>query len=248
MSSPRRKPATTPAGTRSPGSWQCPGGNVRVAMSGIRGDERHRGVTTRDAWCRRSVDIVHRVVRSARRQSLGTDRSRHLRRDGRRLSPRGHEVRGRRPAGRVGDDGPVGPLSLLGGPAPPGCVARRSLVLPRSGPLRCREGGSSVRETARLAELRAVPSVGQPGERRDRTPKSVNGFDPAELVVGPGRGLEGCLSPRCRDRVVLPVVVEPGYRALSKTGAQEFERADAVHDRTTSEGGIHGPGSRGEPG
>jgi len=79
-------------------------------------------------------------------------------------------------------------LSPLGGPAPPGCVPRRSLVLPRSGPLRCREGGSSVREATSLAEIGAVPSVGQPGERRDRTPESLNAFSRAELVVGPGRG------------------------------------------------------------
>jgi len=177
--------ASTSSGRRTPTAV------ARRPSSGIRGDERHRAVTTKDAWCRRAVDIVHWVVRSARRQSLGTDRSRHLRRDGRRLSPRGHKVHDRRLKGRVGDDGPVGPLSPLGGPAPPGCVPRRSLVLPRSGQLRCREGGPSVREATRRAEIGGVPSVGQPGERRHRTPESVNGFDPAELVVGPGRGPRG---------------------------------------------------------
>jgi len=40
----------------------------------------------------------------------------------------------------------------------------------------------------------------------------------------------------------------PGYTALSETGAHQFERADAAQDHTTSEGGIHGPESRGRPG
>jgi len=162
-----------------------------MAMSGMWGDERRRGVTTRETpWCRRrprprSAGLS--VGTSARTQSLGPDLRPHHRRDGRRLSPRRHEVQDRRLAGRLGDDGPDGPPSPLGGPAPPGCVPRRSLVLLRSGPLRCREGGPTVREATSLAEIGAVPSVGQPGERRHRTPESLNAFCEAELVFGPGR-------------------------------------------------------------
>jgi len=59
---------------------------------------------------------------------------------------------------------------------------------PSIGPTRMPGAGTDVHEAARHAEFGAVPSVGQPGERRDRTPESVNAFDPAELVVGPGRG------------------------------------------------------------
>jgi len=32
------------------------------------------------------------------------------------------------------------------------------------------------------------------------------------------------------------------------TGAHDFERASAADDHTTSEEGLHGPESRGEPG
>jgi hypothetical protein len=72
------------------------------------------------------------------------------------------------------------------------------------------DAGREDRASARHPEVGAVPCVGQPGERRHRTPKSLNGFDPAELVVGPGRGgRKGRLSPRGRDRVVRHVVVEP---------------------------------------
>jgi len=50
------------------------------------------------------------------------------------------------------------------------------------------DAGREDRASARHPEIGAVPSIGSPGERRHRTPKSLNGFDPAELVVGPGRG------------------------------------------------------------
>jgi len=159
-----------------------------TAVSGIRGDECHRGLTRETPWCRRrfrprSAGLSIRTPAESRTGHQSTPPKRWST-----FSPRRHEVQDRRRGGRLSDDGPDGPLSPLGGPAPPGCVPRRSLVLPRSGPLRCREGGPTVREAARRAEIGAVPSVGQPGERRHRTPKSLNGFDPAELVVGPGRG------------------------------------------------------------
>jgi len=186
-----------------------------MAVAGIRGDERHRAVTTKDAWCRRAVDIVHRVVRSARRQSLGPDASRHHRRDGRRLcssTPRGAGSS----AGRSLPEMPVPTVpSPRGDLSPPGCVRRRSLVLPRSGPLRCREGGPSVCEAARRAEIGEVSSVGSAttphaGER-ERLLSSR-----ARRRPGTG-GRKGRLSPRGRDRVVGHVVVEPGSRALSET-------------------------------
>jgi len=112
-----------------------------MAMSGIPGDERRRGVTT-DAVVPTSpptsfTGSFSRNVRTPAESRTGPRP--HHRRDGRRLSPRRHEVQDRRLAGRLGDDGPDGPPGPRGGPAPPGCVPRRSLVLPRSGPLRCRE-------------------------------------------------------------------------------------------------------------
>jgi hypothetical protein len=66
-------------------------------------------------------------------------------------------------------------------------------------------------------------------------------------------GRKGRLSPRGRDRVVVHVVEETRIHGslgdpLSETGAHDFERADAAHDHTASEGGLHGPESRGEPG
>jgi len=183
MSSPRRKPATTSGGTRSPGSWQCPG---------FGGDERRRGVTRETPWCRRrsrprSPGLS--VGTSERPLGLGPHLRPHHRRDGRRLSPRRHEVQDRRLAGRLADDGPDGPPGPRHGPAPPGCVPRRSLVLPRSGPLRCRE---PVHERS----LRRAPGRDRRGslrrfgrrQRRHRTPESVNAFYKAELVFGPGRG------------------------------------------------------------
>jgi len=49
--------------------------------------------------------------------------------------------------------------------------------------------GTDASARLRPAEIGAVPpSVGQPGERRHPTPKSVNAFSEAEFVVGPGRG------------------------------------------------------------
>jgi len=44
------------------------------------------------------------------------------------------------------------------------------------------------------------------------------------------------------------VVEEPGFTALSETGAHDFERADAAHDHTESEEGIKGLESPGKPG
>jgi len=130
-------------------------------------------------------------------------------------------VQDRRRGGRFRDDGPDGPLSPRGGPAPPGCVPRRSLVLPRSGPRRCREGGPTVREAARRGEIGAVPSVGSAttphaGEReRLRSSRARR---------RPGTGSpKGRLSPRCRDHVVVHVAVEPGSRALSETPSRRPE-------------------------
>jgi len=47
-----------------------------------------------------------------------------------------------------------------------------------------REDRASARPRAEQRSARFPPSV----QRRHRTPESVNAFDPAELVVGPGRG------------------------------------------------------------
>jgi len=180
MSSPLRKPATTSGGTRSPGSWQCPGGNVRDPgrRASPRGDDRR---------------LVPTSLPTSFTGSFGphagrvSDLSRHHRRDGRRSLL--DATRCRIVGGEVAS--PMTVLSPLEVGVRSTTVSRqpdRQGVLPRSGPLRCREGGPTVREAARRAEIGAVPSVGQPGERRHRTPKSVNAVSEAELVVGPGRG------------------------------------------------------------
>jgi len=108
---------------------------------------------------------------------------------------------------------------------------------------------TDAREAAHLAEIGAVPSVGQPGRRRHRTPQSVNGFCKAELVVGPGRW--GGRDVSHQEAVTVSSFTwwwRPGFTALSETGAHDFERADAAEDHTTSEGGSHGPESPGMPG
>jgi len=111
-------------------------------------------------------------------------------------------------------------------------------------------GGRTERpEATRLAEIGGVPSVGQPGERRHRTPESLNAFSEAELVFGPGRGALRDVSHE--EAVTMSSFTwwwRPGFTALSETGVHDFERADAAHDHTTSEEGIQGPGSRAEPG
>jgi len=108
---------------------------------------------------------------------------------------------------------------------------------------------TDVCEATRLAEIGAVPSVGQPGERRHRTPKSLNAFYTAELVVGPGRGVWRDVSHQ--EAVTVSSFTwrrRPGFTALSETGAHDFERADATQDHTTSEEGIQGTESPGKPG
>jgi len=165
-----------------------------MAVAGIRGDERRRGVTTRETpWCRRrprprSPGFSHGT--SERALGLGPHLRPHHRRDGRRLlRRRRHEVHDRRLAGRLSDDGPDGPPGPRGGPAPPGCVPRRSLVLPRSGPLRCREPVLK-RSRGHAPGRDRRGSFRRFGRRqlRQRTPQSVNAFYKAELVFGPGRG------------------------------------------------------------
>jgi len=109
---------------------------------------------------------------------------------------------------------------------------------------------TSVRYGERLAEIGAVPSVGSPGQRRHRTPQSVNAFYKAELVFGPGRGA-------WRDVSHLEAATMSwvtwwnetrihGY--LGDRSPEEFERAYAAQDNTTSEEGIQGPESPGKPG
>jgi len=108
---------------------------------------------------------------------------------------------------------------------------------------------TDVREATRLAEIGGVPSVGQPGERRHRTPESLNAFYKAELVFGPGRGAVRDVSHR--EAVTVSSFTwwwRPGFTALSETGAHDFERADAAQDHTTSEEGIQGTESPGKPG
>jgi len=107
---------------------------------------------------------------------------------------------------------------------------------------------TDVREATRLAEIGGVPSVGQPGERRHRTPESLNAFYTAELVVGPGRGAGRDVSHQ--EAVTMSSFTwwrRPGFTALSETGVHQFERADAAHDHTTSEEGIQGTESPGKP-
>jgi len=115
-----------------------------MAMSGIWGrrasprsddDDRRRGADV-------APDLVHRVFHAERPNALWVSDLTYVRTTEGMADVcvrRRHEVHDRRLAGRLRDDGPDGPLCPRGGPAPPGCVPRRSLVLLRSGPLGCRE-------------------------------------------------------------------------------------------------------------
>jgi hypothetical protein len=211
MSSPHSEPLRSRAGPGRPahGSVQDPG-----RRASPRGDERDAVVPTSPPTS--FTGAFSRNVRTPAESRTGPRP--HHRRDGRRLSPRRHEVHDRRLAGRLGDSGRDGPPGPRHGPAPPGHVPRRSLVLPRSGPLRCRESvlkrsrghapGRDRRGSLRRATRRATtPHAGEPerllSSRARRRPGT--------------RGRKGRLSPQGRDRVVLHVVVEPGYRALSET-------------------------------
>jgi len=216
-----------------------------MAVAGIRGVQRRRGVTTttRRRGADVAPDLVHRVFRSERPNALRVSDLTSVRTtegmgdvslvDATRCMIVGWQVASEMTVETI--------LSLRGGPAPPGCVPWRSLVLPRSGPLRCREGGPSVREATRLAEIGAVPSVGQPGERRHRTPESVNAFSRAELVFGPGRGAVRDVSHR--EAVTVSSFTwwwRPGYRALSETLSRRPEPTTSsgpTRQRTTPPAG-----------
>jgi len=179
MSLPRREPPRRRAGPGRPAH-----GNDRDwgRRASPRGDDDEE-----TPWCRRrprprSPGLS--VGTSERPQSLGPDLVRTTEGMADVCVCRRHEPHDRRLAGRLADDGPDGPLSPRGGPAPPGCVPRRS-----RGPLRCwepvlkrspgqapgRDRGGSLRWAGRR-------------QRRHRTPQSVNAFYTAEFVFGPGRG------------------------------------------------------------
>jgi len=98
-------------------------------------DDRRRGADV-------APDLVHRVFHAERPNALWVSDLTSVRTTEGMADVcvrRRHEVHDRRLAGRLGDDGPDGPPGPRGGPAPPGCVPWRSLVLLRSGPLGCRE-------------------------------------------------------------------------------------------------------------
>jgi len=89
---------------------------------------------------------------------------------------------------------------------------------PSIGPTPMPGGRTERPEATRLAEIGGVPSVGQPGERRHRTPESLNAFSEAELVFGPGRGALRDVSHH--EAVTMSSFTwwrRPGYRALSET-------------------------------
>jgi len=170
---------------------------------------------------------------------------------------RRHEVHDRRLAGRLRDDGPDGPLCPRGDPAPPGCVPRRSLVLLRSGPLRCRE---SVLKRS----LGHAPGRDRRGSLRRATATAMtpHAREPERLLQSRARlrpgtmGQKGRLSPRGRDHVVVHVVEEPGYRALSETLSRRPEPTTSSgptrHTTTPparEDSTVRGlEGSQGEPG
>jgi len=165
-----------------------------MRTAGIRGVQRRRGVTTtkRRRGADVAPDLVHRVFRSERPNALWVSDLTDVRTTEGMADVcvrRRHEVHDRRLAGRLADDGPDGPPGPRGGPAPPGCVPRRSLVLPRSGPLRCREPVLK-RSRGHAPGRDRRGSFRRFGRRqlRQRTPQSVNAFYKAELVFGPGRG------------------------------------------------------------
>jgi len=110
---------------------------------------------------------------------------------------------------------------------------------------------TSVRYGERLAEIGAVPSVGSVGDSYDNAlAESVNAFYKAELVFGPGRGAWKDVSHL--EAATMSWVTWwnetriHGY--LGDRSPEEFERAYAAQDNTTSEPGIQGPESPGKPG
>jgi len=165
---------------------------------------------------------------------------------------RRHEVHDRRLAGRLGDDGPDGPPGPRGGPAPPGCVPRRSLVLLRSGPLGCRE--PVLKRPLRRASGRDRRG---PLRRFTGTATTPHASECERLLQSRARlrpgtgGLEGRLSPRGGDHVVGHVVERDPDSRLSRRPEPTSSSGPTLHKTTPparKESKVRSlQGSQGEP-
>jgi len=211
MSLPRREPLRSRAGPGGPahGGSRDPG-----RRASPRADERDAVVPTSPPISFTGSFGLH--VRTPAGSRTGPRP--HHRGDGRRLSRRRHEVHDRRLAGRLGDDGPDGPLSSRW----PGSAGVRSMAVSRSpsiGPTSM-PGGRTERPPGH------APGRDRRGSLRRATGRATtpHAGEPERLLssrarLRPGtRGRKGRLSPRGRDRVVVHVVEEPGRSPRLRAG------------------------------
>jgi len=229
-----------------------------MRTAGIRGDERRRGVTTtkRRRGADVAPDLVHRVFRSERPNALRVSDLTYVRTTEGMADVSLVDATSRMIVGwQVASEMTVQTvLSLLE-------VARL-----RRGAFHAGLSFSLDRAHSDAGSQYRRPRGHAPGRDRRGSLRRATGRattphagEPERLLSSrahrrPGtRGLQGRLSPRGCDRVVVPVVVETRIQGslgdpLSETGAHDFERAFATDDHTTSEEGIHGTESRGKPG